>query len=269
MKKVLLQFLGLALLFVAVFSLLNLIDFMTIFEVKKLQKTNEEKLGELFEEVFKNDVSSIHNITVRDGMEAIKEQICKNNDIDPSTIHLHILKKDEMNAFAFPGRNLIVYSSLITSCEKPEELAGVMAHEIAHIEHKHVMKKMVKEFGLSAIISMSTGNKVGGEVLQQVMHKLSSSAYDRTLETDADMTAVKYLQNSHINPEPLADFLYRISEEGNDMPKALEWISTHPNSEERAKEILSEAKRKSVKPRPVMDSTEWSTLQEKVRDLED
>ena len=84
-----------------------------------------------------------------------------------------------------PGRHLIIYTRLIQDCKNANELTGVMAHEIAHMEHAHVMKKMIKESGLTLLLSIAGGN-VGGEVVKGILRKISSTAYDRSLESDAD-----------------------------------------------------------------------------------
>ena len=131
----------------------------------------------------------------------------------------------------------MVYSGLITDCENEAELCGVISHELAHIEKHHVMNKLVKEMGLSVLISMSTGNGQA-ETIKTIIKQLSSSAYDRELETEADFTAVDYLIKAGIAPEPFANFLYRLAEESKVLPKQLYWISTHPESKERAEKII-------------------------------
>ncbi len=106
-----------------------------------------------------------------------------------------------------------------------------------------------------------------GQVANAGHAKLSSSTYDRRPKREVDVTADQYLQNSKINPEPYADFLYRLSQEGHDLSDAFQWISTHPESEERAKEILNEAKIKKIKTKILMDSTEWATLKGKLMEM--
>ncbi len=72
----------------------------------------------------------------------------KVNDIDRDKIKVHLLFKDEVNAFALPDGHLVIFSGLILESENPEELSGVLAHELAHIELNHVMTKLMREVGL-------------------------------------------------------------------------------------------------------------------------
>ncbi len=68
---------------------------------------------------------------------------------------------------------------------------------------------------------------------------LSSLAFDRSIEKEADIKAIEYLKNANINPEPLANFLYLLAGEETGLLESLEWISTHPVSKERAEYIIA------------------------------
>ncbi|TBR18832.1 MAG: M48 family metallopeptidase, partial [Chitinophagaceae bacterium] len=142
------------------------------------------------------------------------------------------------------------------------ELSGVISHELAHIELNHVMKKLVKEVGLSVLLSMTTGS--GGELVKEIVRLISSSAYDRSLETEADLHAVEYMLNSHLNPEALANFLYRLSNNKDDLSKHLDWVSTHPNPEERAETIIDNSYDRKVTFKPVLTKREWEALQKRI-----
>ncbi len=141
-----------------------------------------------------------------------------------------------------PGDQLIVLTGLVDYCKTPEELAGVMAHEIAHIEHDHVMKKLVKEVGIAMLFAIAGGNS-SFEIIGEVLQTISSRAFDRDQETEADHYAVKLLSNAHINPAGLSDFLFRLSQESEDMADEMLIISTHPGSSDRAATILEEIKK--------------------------
>ena len=161
---------------------------------------------------------------------------------------------------------LVVFTSLIAKCENQEELCGVMAHEIAHMQKGHIMKKLVKEVGLSALVGMASGGQ-SGEVLRSTAKLLSSTAYDRTLESEADKTAVFYLLQSGINPEPFGEFLFRLSKE-EELPSLTEWVSTHPDSEKRSIQICNWAKEGSNNIRfvKILSMKTWKTLQQAVSD---
>jgi predicted Zn-dependent protease len=177
---------------------------------------------------------------------------------------IKVLKNNEINAFTFPDRHLVVNSNLILNSDYQEELLGVICHEIAHIELNHVMNKLIKEIGLSVLISMSTGN-VGTEVLKETVKILSSTAFDRNTEKEADMKAVDYLLKANLNPEYFAGFLKRLSVKEKQESKYLVWISTHPDSEERAKYISTSIKNKKYRYKQVLSIDKWFKLKEDLR----
>lgn len=259
MNKVVTQGLITIFLFLGTWYALMQIDWMKIFEVRQATEKTEEKLGDLFWEVFKNSEKEIRNIHVVNSVDSIVTKVCTANKIERERIKIHVLNKDEINAFALPNGHLIVYSGLILSAEKQEELAGVLCHEIAHITLNHVMKKLVKEIGLSVLISMTTGNS-GAEVIKETAKMLSSSAFDRGLEKEADVKAVDYLISANVNPEPFADFLYKLSESENEATKYLTWISSHPDSKDRAQYVIEYSKGRSKNYKPILSAQTWEKV---------
>lgn len=265
MKKTIIQGIIIVLLFFGTWFALTQIDWVKIFKVQQVTDKTEQKLGELFWEVFKKTERENQNIHVINSVDSIVTLICKTNKIDREKIKIHILNKDDINAFALPNGHLIVYSGLILNSDNQEELTGVICHEIAHIELNHVMKKLVKEIGLSVLISMTTGNG-GGEVIKETAKMLSSSAFDRSLEKEADIKAVDYLTNARVNPEPFANFLYKLSDKEHEATKYLTWISTHPDSKERAEYIIEYSKGKLTEYKPILTNETWKKLKDELKD---
>lgn len=265
MKKPIIQGLTIIFLFFGTWYTLAQIDWIKIFNVQQVTDKAEKKLGELFWEVFKTSEKEIKKTNVVNSVDSIVTQICKANKIDRSTLKIHILAKEEINAFALPNGHLIIYSGLILNSDNQEELAGVICHEIAHIELNHVMKKLVKEIGLSVLISMTTGNS-GAEVVKETAKMLSSTAFDRSLEKEADIKAVDYLINANINPQPFADFLYKLSDNEHESTKYLTWISTHPDSKNRAEYIIDYSKGKEIGYKPILANQTWDKLKVTLKD---
>src|SRR5688572_1767604 len=132
MEKVLGQgFLIIAIFFASFFGLAQ-IDWMTILHVEQNKKDTEEKLGELFWDTFRRSEEVITDDRVISTIDSLLNHLCKKNEIDRETIHLHILDKDDVNAFVLPGGHLVVYSGLILDSDSQDEVLGVMGHELAH-----------------------------------------------------------------------------------------------------------------------------------------
>jgi beta-barrel assembly-enhancing protease len=261
MAKLFLQLILIVASFFGLWLAIGQVDWMTMFKVEKATQNVEEKLGELYWDIFKNMEDEVTDTKVISAVDSLLTRICDRNDIDREKIKLHLINKDEVNAFALPDDHLVIFSGLIADCENESELCGVIAHELAHLEKGHIMKKLVKEVGLSVLLSMTTGNG-NPEIIQQAIKVLTSSAYDRNLEREADLSGADYLINAGIDPEGFAQFMFRMSTQEQDVPEQLFWISTHPGSEQRTKDILDYIDGREVKVEMVLDSTQWLTLKE-------
>lgn len=253
MKKLFLQALILAATTTLIWVGFSQIDYLKQFDIKNTSRTLEDELGDMLWKSIRKTERVVYKDSVCKPVEEIFIKITDANGIDHEKINLHIIEKGEINAFAMPGNHLVIYTGLIRDCKNPEQLAGVIGHELAHLEKGHIMKKLAKEIGFSVLVSMTSGSEAAGEVLSS----LTSSAYDRSLETEADLTAVDYLLEAKINPAPLADFMYSMS---GGSPSALYWISTHPDPEDRANEILNMLKKQKTSYEPVLENSKWQNL---------
>jgi predicted Zn-dependent protease len=264
MKKTVIQGSITAALFFSTWFVLTQIDWVTYFRIQKVTDKTEAKLGELFWEMYKKSEKENKNSTVVSSIEKIVAKICATNKIDRDLISVHILEKDDINAFALPNGHLIIYSGLIINSDNQEELSGVICHEMAHIQLNHVMKKLVKEFGLSVLISMTTGNS-GSEIVKETAKMFSSSAFDRSLEKEADLKAVEYLVNAKINPKPFANFFYKLADKKNETTKYWTWISTHPDAKERAEYLIEYCRDKNIKYETILTNDNWDKLKENLK----
>jgi predicted Zn-dependent protease len=264
MNKILIKGIGIIALFFFTWFALSEVDWMTVLRFEKVSKASEEKIGELFWDVFNKTEKEIKDEDVVVAIDSLLDRICESNYFDKTSLKVHIVKNEEVNAFALPNEHLVIYTGLLTDCENESELAGVICHELAHIRLNHVMKKLGKEIGLTALISISTGNS-GSEVVKEAAKLLSSTAYDRKLEKEADIKAVDYLINARINSEPFAAFLSRLSENETDLNSKLSWISTHPDSKERADYILEYRKSEQSEYQPVLSLASWDKIKTAIR----
>lgn len=238
MRKSVFQALLLILIFAGIFYGLSQVNWMKLFRVEKVTDVLEKQLGDMvWADMEKKSIESGPDYQK---LDSVLKKICEGNGLKREEIKLHLMEDAEVNAFALPDHHMVVYTGLVKEAKSNDEIAGVLAHEIAHMELKHVMKKLLKQVGYTILINITTGD-AGGEVIKEVLGLLTSSAYDRSLEKDADLKAVEYMKNAGLDVKAFADFLYRLGEE-NEGPVNLTWISTHPDPKERAKYILKEAK---------------------------
>ncbi len=264
MKKILIELVLTVAMMAAVWFGLSQVDWMKLLNIEQTTRDTEEKIGDLFWKMLKSSETEMTSDSIKAPVDSMLTRICTANSIERKKVKLHLLRKDEINAFALPNNHLVVYSGLIAACENEAELYGVIGHELAHMEKNHVMNKLIKEVGLSVLISMTTGNG-NADVIKEALKHLSSTAYDRSMETEADLTATDYLMKAGIDPESFANFLYRLANETNNLPSQIYWISTHPESKERAEKIIAQIKGKSFPKAEAKDSLRFERLKERMK----
>jgi predicted Zn-dependent protease len=260
MIKATIQLAILVTLFFATWFVLGKVNWMGILHVKENANATEKKLGDLIWKAYSEAEEEVHDTTVTGPIWQVVRRICRNNGIDSNKIKLHVLNKDEINAFTLPNDHIVVYTGLVTACDSDTELAGVLGHEMAHMEKNHVMKKLVKEVGLSVLLTVTAGK--GGEIAKKLAKMASSGAYDRDLEKEADIASVDYMLKANINPGPFANFLYRLADGETKLPKEIAWTNTHPDSKDRAKYIIEYAKGKTFTSQPILAVNQWEQLKE-------
>lgn len=156
-----------------------------------------------------------------------------------------IVQDSRINAFALPGGHLVILSGLLENTESVEELAGVLAHEISHVEERHGIRSLIRYAGVHYLISMMFG--VGFEEVEAIetFGELSSLLvyfkYSKSFELEADRNAIKYLEKAQISTEGLKSFLARLEQRSSRNPgmktleAALGWFSTHPETDYRVR----------------------------------
>jgi len=266
MGKLFYQLAGLLFLFFGIWYILSLIPFTNFYNFKELGKRNEQALADFMLNYMKMNSIIIDSVEEKTDITLIVSRVCEQSSLHCNDLNLHFFRSQEVNAFALPALNMVVLTGLIDFCKTPEELAGVIAHEMAHMEHSHVTKRMVKELGLTVVMSMISGNS-GGNTAKEALRMLSSSAFDRNQEKEADETAVRILAHAGIDPIHLANFFERLAEQEPSFTKSMAWISTHPDSQERAESIKAIRKNYSIAVEPIMDQQQWSKVKETLKNI--
>ena len=148
-----------------------------------------------------------------------------------------IVEADIMNAFALPGGYLVVYTGLIRKADRPEQVAGVLAHEIAHVTKRHGLQRIGQTIGISGLAGLFAGDIGGLAVLAELLEFSTINKYSRDHETEADLEGVRMLLAAEIDPQGLAEFFEIMQHEQGGFPEALKWISTHPDHDSRINDI--------------------------------
>lgn len=148
-----------------------------------------------------------------------------------------VLSSSVPNAFALPGGKVFVFDGLLAKAENPDELAGVLAHELGHLKHRDNMRGLIYNGGTSFLIGLLFGDITGSSALIFASRTLVTASHSREQESDADTFAIDVMRKLGRSPKPMGELLVRVTgKEG----KALSMISTHPLSEDRLKRMTRE-----------------------------
>ena len=151
----------------------------------------------------------------------------------PHAITVSALDVNMFNAAALPGNHIVVFKSAITETENVEELAGIVAHEIAHVRRRHVTEALIRELGIGALIRLFAGD-VGANAEQIV-----SLSYTRDNEAEADGDAIAMLRRAGISPRPTATLFKRLSDDEETPFLSAEFLASHPNTGKRAERFAA------------------------------
>jgi predicted Zn-dependent protease len=248
-------------LFLGSWFVLSQINFMKLLNVEKLSTDAEKKIGDFVWEYFQPQKEEIKNEVVKEQLDNLLNILCINNQLNPNDYRIHVIKEEEPNAFALPANRIVFHHSLILNCTTPEEYCAILAHEIAHLKHNHVMKKLRQELGISVLLSISQ-NGMGSSIGRQIIGLLSSNAYSRKYEREADKTAIDLLINAKIDPAHFTNILGRISADSDDHLTNSEWISTHPETKKRCRTILQLKDQKAIITFQDISMEKWTLIQE-------
>ena len=158
-----------------------------------------------------------------------------------------VVEDKDINAFALPGGQIVVFTGLIKEAKSAEQIAGVLAHEMSHATLRHGIERVSQSLGIVAAIQIMVGD-VGGLVAlgAQVAQTSILTSYSRAAETEADLEGARMLNAAKIDPKAMADFFEMLKEKMGDLPDAMAWISTHPQHETRVQSIQNHQKKLPV-----------------------
>ena len=221
-----------------------LVSFNSFSAERDLNK--EQKLGKKLSENIEKKYEVVEDLNQNSLITEIGNKLAKVSELKGMNYHFKILNIEGPNAFSIPGGYIYVTYDLFDYIQSDEELAGILAHEIAHVIHNHALKQTRDntKFTLLTIL----GVLLTGEPNVAVLGKLTTitflNQYSREYEEEADLTALDLLIKTEYNPVGFLTFLERLYTREMFKPRVnLGIFQTHPETENRinyVKDILIE-----------------------------
>jgi len=205
---------------------------------------SEVGIGRQYSQEVESTLKLVEDPVVTEYVNRIAQNLIRNSDAKvPFTVK--VIDSEEIDAFAFPGGFLFVNYGVILAAENEAELAGVMAHEIAHVAARHATRQMTRSemFNLASIPLIFVGGGMGLAIREAVelAIPLSTTKFARSFEAEADYLGVEYLYKTGYDPQAMISFFERIQAEGGEkLGFVAKAFSTHPQTSDRIRKTQRE-----------------------------
>jgi len=174
----------------------------------------------------------------------------------PFTPRIRVVRSNIDNAFTLPGGRIIVFSGLLTGLESPDELAGVLAHEIGHMVARDGMKSVISATATGFFTGFISGDLTGTSVAGSLGAAILQSRFSQGVELDADRFAADTARRLGFDTAGLADMLMRLGATRS----AFSLLDSHPPAPERQLLLMRTAG--TAGPTPIFSSEEWQAIKQ-------
>jgi Zn-dependent protease with chaperone function len=176
--------------------------------------------------------------------------------LDDDAMTAGVLPTSVPNAFALPGGKVFLLQGLLDKAESPDELAGILAHELGHLKHHDNMRGLIYNGGTSFLIGLLFGDVTGSSAVIFASRSVVEASYSREAETAADTFAIEIMHALGRSPKPSAELMFRIT--GKEGGSGFTILASHPLTEDRLARMTREDRPASGP--PLLTDTEWQAL---------
>lgn len=223
----------------------------------------EEGLGASTLKEMVPENSRIHNPALDAAMSKIVKRLTDAVPNCPYQFQVTVSDLPIVNAFALPGGHIVVLKGLIQQTDSPEELAGVLSHEMQHVLKRHTTRRLIQESSTGLLISALSGDFTGSMAFGvKSAETLALMKYDRDEEAEADQEGMKLLLAAGVDPKGMISFFEKLKAREK-MPEFLKYVSDHPSTPDRIeklKQIAAAQPAAPKKPGKLLPGTNWKAL---------
>ena len=172
---------------------------------------------------------------------------------------LTVLRDTTINAFAAPGGFLAVNQGLLGAAKTPEEFAGVLAHEVAHVTQRHTTRTMLRDIPIRFVISAMSGGS-GMETATMLAGSIGMLRYRRDFESDADREGLRLLHAAGIDPTGVVSFMRTLEEKRESEPRFANYLSSPPRTVDRIAQLEAANRVGKYDTSPLLDADTWARV---------
>ncbi|MDF1630336.1 MAG: M48 family metalloprotease [Alcanivoracaceae bacterium] len=205
----------------------------------------EFRMGRTWLRQLRGQVAVLNDPLVQEYVEHLVYRMASHSDLHEPDLAIVVINSREINAFAVPGGVIGLNAGLMINAEQEDEVAAVVAHEIAHVSQRHFVRRYADSqrintavmaamlASLAVMISGQADAGAAGIMATQAAAIQQQLAYSRHHEREADRVGMQTLVNAGMDPEAMPRFFEKLQRNQQFAGKPLEFLSTHPITEER------------------------------------
>lgn len=194
-------------------------------------------------------------------VEEIVQALARPGAGDGYTIRVRVADNPSVNALAAPGGHIVIFRGLLERSRTPEELAGVLAHEIQHVVRRDVTRAILRHASGGLLLAALTGDPTGlmGFGLEAA-HALVALQYSRQAELEADEEGLRLLVAAGLDPAGMLAFFEQLLQEERRGPQLPPYLSTHPGTLDRLVRLRALARQAPPPTVRLLPGRDWTTL---------
>jgi hypothetical protein len=234
---------------------------------------SEIRMGKQYAQEVEATSKLIRDPVITEYVNRIAQNLVRNSDAQvPFTIK--VIDSDEVNAFALPGGFFYVNTGLILAADEESELAGVMAHEIAHVAARHATRQMTRaqwaNIGTIPLIFVGGGIGYAVRTAAGLGLPLTFLSFSRNFESEADYLGLQYMYKAGYDPNAFVQFFEKLQAREKKKPGTLaKAFSTHPQTPDRISKSQDEISRiLPAKAQYVVTTSEFADVKTRLASLE-
>ncbi len=234
----------------------------------------EMKMGKQYAMMVESSARMIKDPVVTEYVNRIGQNLVRNSDAKvPFTIK--VIDSDDINAFALPGGFFYVNSGLILAADDEAELAGVMAHEIAHVAARHATREQTRaNYAQMATIPLifvgNWGVYEAASLAIQIALPLTFMKFSRGFEAEADYLGLEYMYKAGYDPQAFISFFEKIKAQEKTKPGTLaKAFASHPQTPDRIEKSQEEIRNVlPARPEYILNTSEFNDVKARLASLE-
>ncbi len=235
----------------------------------------EEKLGLTVLENLPKTLAPTPDPEKEKALQVIVDRLLTAHPSQPYDIRIYISPFQMVNAVALPGGHIIVFQGLLNIADSPEELAGVLAHEIQHVLLRHSTRDIIRALTSQILLTLMLGDMNGSmEVALDVAGELDGLRHSRNMEREADRHGMEMILSAGIDPNGMVSMFEKLGEQEKLLPQGekpetsgpeedpsswTEYLSTHPAGNDRVDQLKKQVAMSDKKSyTPLLPNLNWN-----------